>query len=142
MDSKKFDEGKELKDALPGEVFLFAMQGFINMGELLLTENPNSKAKNYVEPAKQLYQKMLMMFEFEPSEEHYTYESIMNCLGDLPVDETTFALKMVNVFIQGLEITMERNAYVATTRPNVVRNYEILTKMMEELDKYSERYRT
>lgn len=141
MEYGQFDEGKNLKDCLPGEIFLFAMQGFIFTGELLLRQNPNSKAKNYVEPAKQLYHKMLMMFEFEPSEEHYTYESIMNCLGDLPVDETTFAVKMVNEFIQGLEITMARNPYVATTRPNVVRNYEILTKMMEELDKYGERYR-
>lgn len=36
---------------------------------------------------------------------------------------------------------MARNPYVATTRPNVVRNYEIIANMMEELDKYSERYR-
>lgn len=79
-----FDEGKDLKDVLSGEVFLFAMQGFIFTGELLLRHNPNIKAKNYVEPAKQLYHKMLMMFEFEPSEEHYTYESIMNCLWDYP----------------------------------------------------------
>ena len=48
---------------------------------------------------------------------------------------------MVYEYIQGLEITMVRNPYVATTRPNVVRNYEILNKMMEELDKYGERYR-
>ena len=27
MAYNQFDEGKELKDALPGEVFLFAMQG-------------------------------------------------------------------------------------------------------------------
>ena len=36
MDTSKYDESKDLKDALPGEVFLFAMQGFIHMGELFL----------------------------------------------------------------------------------------------------------
>ena len=29
MNNSKFDEGKDLKDAAPAEVFLFAMQGFI-----------------------------------------------------------------------------------------------------------------
>ena len=45
MKSEKFDEGKDLSEALPGEIFLFAMQGFVAMGELLLSENPNSKAQ-------------------------------------------------------------------------------------------------
>ena len=142
MDSKKYDEGKEMKDALPGEIFLFAIQGFIFTGELLIKQNPNSKARLYVEPAKLLYEKLSALFEVEPTEEHYSYESIITCLGALPTEECAFAVQMVNEFIRGLEITMARNPYVATTRPNVVRNYEILNKMMEELDKYGERYRT
>ena len=141
MDSEKYDEGKELKDALPGEIFLFAIQGFIFTGELLIKQNPNSKAQLYVEPAKQLYEKLSALFEIDPTEEHYSYESIITCLGALPTEECAFAVQMVNEFIRGLEITMARNPYVATTRPNVVSNYEILTKMMEELDKYGERYR-
>lgn len=141
MDSEKYDEGKELKDALPGEIFLFAIQGFIFTGELLIKQNPNSKAQLYVEPAKQLYEKLSALFEIDPTEEHYSYESIITCLGALPTEECAFAVKMVYEYIQDLEITMVRNPYVATTRPNVVRNYEILNKMMEELDKYGERYR-
>ena len=141
MDSEKYDEGKELKDALPGEIFLFAIQGFIFTGELLIKQNPNSKAQLYVEPAKQLYEKLSALFEIDPTEEHYSYESIITCLGALPTEECAFAVKMVYEYIQGLEINMTRNPYVASTRPNVVRNYEILNKMMEELDKYGERYR-
>ena len=141
MEAEQFDEGKNLKDCLPGELFLFAIQGFILTGELLIKQNPNSKAQHYVEPAKQLYDKLSALFEVEPSEEHYSYESIITCLGALPIDECAFAIKMVNEFIQGMEINMARNPYIATTRPNVIRNYEILTKMMEELDKYGERYR-
>ena len=47
MESKEFDEGKALKDCLPGELFLFAIQGFIFTGELLIKQNPNSKAQLY-----------------------------------------------------------------------------------------------
>ncbi len=54
MDAVTDDEGKDLKNVLPGETFLFAMQGFIQMGELLLEENPNSKAKYYDEAAKDM----------------------------------------------------------------------------------------
>ena len=141
MDCKTFDEGKNLKDCLPGEIFLFAIQGFIFTGEMLINQNPESKAQRYVEPAKRLYEKLSVLFEVEPSEEAYSYESIITCLGALPTDECAFAIMMVNEFIQWVELTMSKNPYIATTRPNVVRNYEIITKMMEELDKYGERYR-
>lgn len=141
MKAEQFDEGKALKDCLPGELFLFAIQGFIFIGELLIKQNPDSKAQLYVEPAKQLYEKLSALFEIDPTEEHYSYESIITCLGALPTEECAFAVKMVYEYIQGLEINMTRNPYVASTRPNVVRNYEILNKMMEELDKYGERYR-
>ena len=72
MKSEKFDEGKDLSEALPGEIFLFAMQGFVAMGELLLYENPNSKAQYYIEPGKDMILKLSTMFELEPDFEPYS----------------------------------------------------------------------
>ena len=140
MDSKKFDEGKELKDALPGEVFLFAMQGFINMGELLLTENPNSKAQYYVEPGKEMLLKLSSMFELDPDYEPYSNECIVHSLSILREEERKFAVKMVLEFVQGIELTMTKNPILASQRPNVLRNYEIISKMIEEVNELSKHW--
>lgn len=142
MDSEKFDEGKELKDALPGEVFLFAMQGFINMGELLLTENPNSKAQYYVEPGKEMLLKLSTMFELDPDYEPYSNECIVHSLSIIREEERKFAVKMVLEFVQGIELTMIKNRPIlASQRPNVLRNYEIITQMIEEVNELSKHWK-
>ena len=140
MASKEFDEGKELKDALPGEVFLFAMQGFIHMGELLLSENPNSKAQYYVEPGRQMLLKLSTMFELEPDFEPYSNEAVVHTLYTLREEERNFAVKMVLEFVQGIELTMTKNPILANQRPNVLRNYEIISKMIEETNELSKRW--
>ena len=140
MDSEKFDEGKELKDALPGEVFLFAMQGFINMGELLLTENPNSKAQYYVEPGKEMLLKLSTMFELDPDYEPYSNECIVHSLSILREEERKFAVKMVLEFVQGIELTMTKNPILASQRPNVLRNYELITRMIEDVNELSKHW--
>ena len=141
MAYNQFDEGKELKDALPGEVFLFAMQGFINMGELLLTENPNSKAQYYVEPGKEMLLKLSSMFELDPDYEPYSNECIVHSLSILREEERKFAVKMVLEFVQGIELTMTKNPILASQRPNVLRNYEIITKMIEEVNDLSKHWK-
>lgn len=142
MDSEKFDEGKELKDALPEEVFLFAMQGFINMGELLLTENPNSKAQYYVEPGKEMLLKLSTMFELDPDYEPYSNECIVHSLSIIREEERKFAVKMVLEFVQGIELTMTKNRPIlASQRPNVLRNYEIITQMIEEVNELSKHWK-
>lgn len=128
MDSEKFDEGKELKDALPGEVFLFA-----------ITENPNSKAQYYVEPGKEMLLKLSSMFELDPDYEPYTNECIVHSLSILREEERKFAVKMVLEFVQGIELTMTKNPILASQRPNVLRNYEIITNMIEEVNELSKR---
>ena len=140
MAEKEFDEGKELKDALPGEVFLFAMQGFIHMGELLLSENPNSKAQYYVEPAKEMLLKLSSMFELDPEYEPYSNESIVHCLYTLREEERNFAVKMVLEFVKGIEMTMTNNPFLASQRPNAVRNYEIITRMINEVNELSKHW--
>jgi len=137
----EFDEGKDLKDATPAEVFLFAMQGFIYMGELLLAENKDSKAQFYIEPANEMVLKLSSMLEFEPEHEHYSYESLLHCLYDIREEERKFAVKMVLEFMQGIETTMTKNPILASQRPNVLRNYEIIAKMVEELNKRSINYK-
>ena len=140
MASKEFDEGKNLKDCLPGEVFLFAMQGFIHMGELLLSENPNSKAQYYVEPAKDRLLKLSSMFELDPEYETYSNKSIVHCLYLLREEERNFAVKMVLEFVQGIEMTMTKNPFLASQRPNAVRNYEIITRMINEVNELSKHW--
>lgn len=141
MAYNQFDEGKELKDALPGEVFLFAMQGFINMGELLLTENPNSKAQYYVEPGKEMLLKLSSMFELDPDYEPYSNECIVHSLSILREEERKFAVKMVLEFVQGIELTMTKNPILASQRPNVLRNYEIITRMIEDVNELSKHWK-
>ena len=140
MDTSKYDESKDLKDALPGEVFLFAMQGFIHMGELLLEENPNSKAQYYVEPGKDMLLKLSSMFELDPEYEPYSNESIVHCLYMLRDEERNFAVKMVLEFVQGIEMTMTKNPILASQRPNVIRNYEIITRMVDEVNELSKKW--
>ena len=142
MAYNQFDEGKELKDALPGEVFLFAMQGFINMGELLLTENPNSKAQYYVEPGKEMLLKLSSMFELDPDYEPYSNECIVHSLSILREEERKFAVKMVLEFVQGIELTMTKNPILASQRPNVLRNYEIITRMIEDVNELSKHWKS
>lgn len=137
MNNSEFDEGKDLKDAAPAEVFLFAMQGFIYMAELLLSENPNSKAQYYIQPGKDMLLKLSSMLELDPDYEKYSYESLLHCLNSIREEERTFAVKMVLEFMQGIETTMTKNPILASQRPNVLRNYEIIAKMVEELDKRS-----
>ena len=141
MAYNQFDEGKELKDALLGEVFLFAMQGFINMGELLLTENPNSKAQYYVEPGKEMLLKLSSMFELDPDYEPYSNECIVHSLSILREEERKFAVKMVLEFVQGIELTMTKNPILASQRPNVLRNYEIITRMIEDVNELSKHWK-
>ena len=141
MAYNQFDEGKELKDALLGEVFLFAMQGFINMGELLLTENPNSKAQYYVEPGKEMLLKLSTMFELDPDYEPYSNECIVHSLSILREEERKFAVKMVLEFVQGIELTMTKNPILASQRPNVLRNYEIITRMIEDVNELSKHWK-
>ena len=140
MAEKEFDEGKELKDALPGEVFLFAMQGFIHMGDLLLSENLNSKAQYYVEPAKDMLIKLSSMFELDPEYEPYSNGSIVHCLYTLREEERNFAVKMVLEFVKGIEMTMTKNPFLASQRPNAVRNYEIITRMINEVNELSKHW--
>ena len=140
MDTSKYDEGKDLKDALPGEVFLFAMQGFIHMGELLLEENPNSKAQYYVEPGKDMLLKLSSMFELDPEYEPYSNESIVHCLYMLRDEERNFAVKMVLEFVQGIEMTMTKNPILASQRPNAISNYEIITRMVDEVNELSKKW--
>ena len=141
MASKEFDEGKELKDALPGEVFLFAMQGFIHMGELLLSENSDSKAQYYVEPGKQMLLKLSTMFELDPEYEPYSVESVVHCLSQLREEERTFAVKMVLEFEQGIELTMIKNPIITNQRPNVIRNYQIINKMIDDVNELSKTWK-
>ena len=140
MDTSKYDESKDLKDALPGEVFLFAMQGFIHMGELFLQENPNSKAQYYVEPGKDMLLKLSSMFELDPEYEPYSNESIVHCLYMLRDEERNFAVKMVLEFVQGIEMTMTKNPILASQRPNAIRNYEIITRMVDEVNELSKKW--
>lgn len=140
MDTSKYDESKDLKDALPGEVFLFAMQGFIHMGELFLEENPNSKAQYYVEPGKDMLLKLSSMFELDPEYEPYSNESIVHCLYMLRDEERNFAVKMVLEFVQGIEMTMTKNPILASQRPNAIRNYEIITRMVDEVNELSKKW--
>ena len=140
MDTSKYDESKDLKDALPGEVFLFAMQGFIHMGELFLEENPNSKAQYYVEPGKNMLLKLSSMFELDPEYEPYSNESIVHCLYMLRDEERNFAVKMVLEFVQGIEMTMTKNPILASQRPNAIRNYEIITRMVDEVNELSKKW--
>ena len=141
MAYNQFDEGKELKDALLGEEFLFAMQDFINMGELLLTENPNSKAQYYVEPGKEMLLKLSSMFELDPDYEPYSNECIVHSLSILREEERKFAVKMVLEFVQGIELTMTKNPILASQRPNVLRNYEIITRMIEDVNELSKHWK-
>ena len=129
-----------MKDALPGEVFLFAMQGFIHMGELLLEENPNSKAQYYVEPGKDMLLKLSSMFELDPEYEPYSNESIVHCLYMLRDEERNFAVKMVLEFVQGIEMIMTKNPILASQRPNAIRNYEIITRMVDEVNELSKKW--
>ena len=140
MESKEFDEVKNLKDCLSGEGFLFAMQGFIHMGELLLSENPNSKAQYYVEPAKEMLLKLSSMFELDPEYEPYSNESIVHCLYTLREEERNFAVKMVLEFVKGIEMTMTKNPFLASQRPNAGRNYEIITRMINEVNELSKHW--
>lgn len=140
MDTSKYDGSKDLKDALPGEVFLFAMQGFIHMGELFLEENPNSKAQYYVEPGKDMLLKLSSMFELDPEYEPYSNESIVHCLYMLRDEERNFAVKMVLEFVQGIEMTMTKNPILASQRPNAIRNYEIITRMVDEVNELSKKW--
>ena len=135
MEENEFDESKDLSEAKPGEVFLFAMQGFVGMGEILLDQNPNSKAQFYIQPGKDMILKLSTMFELDPDFEPYSYESLIHCLMDIRKEERDFAIKMVLEFMQGIEVTMTKNPILAGQRPGVLRNYEIIAKMVEEIDR-------
>ena len=140
MKSEKFDEGKDLSEALPGEIFIFAMQGFVAMGESLLSENLNSKAQYYIEPGKDMILKLSTMFELEPDFEPYSNEAVVHTLYTLREEERNFAVKMVLEFVQGIELTMTKNPILASQKPNVLRNYEIISKMIEETNELSKRW--
>ena len=62
---------------------------------------------------------------------------MLHCLNSIREEERTFAVKMVLEFMQGIETTMTKNPILASQRPNVLRNYEIIAKMVDELDKRS-----
>ena len=110
------------------------------MGELLLEENPNSKAQYYVEPGKDMLLKLSSMFELDPEYEPYSNESIVHCLYMLRDEERNFAVKMVLEFVQGIEMTMSKNPILVSQRPNAIRNYQIITQMVDEVNELSKKW--
>ena len=56
-------------------------------------------------------------------------------------EERNFAVKMVLEFVQGIEMTMTKNPFLASQRPNAVRNYEIITRMINEVNELSKHWK-
>jgi len=83
--------------------------------------------------------KLSSMFELDPEYEPYSNESIVHCLYMLRDEERNFAVKMVLVFVQGIEMTMTKNPILASQRPNAIRNYEIITRMVDEVNELSKK---
>ena len=53
----------------------------------------------------------------------------------------TFAVKMVLEFEQGIELTMIKNPIITNQRPNVIRNYQIINKMIDDVNELSKTWK-
>ena len=57
------------------------------------------------------------------------------------VVQCNFAVKMVLEFVHGIEMTMTNNPILTSQRPNAVRNYEIITRMINEVNELSKHWK-
>ena len=92
-------------------------------------------------PGKEMLLKLSSMFELDPDYEPYSNECIVHSLSILREEERKFAVKMVLEFVQGIELTMTKNPILASQRPNVLRNYEIITRMIEDVNELSKHWK-
>ena len=85
--------------------------------------------------------KLSTMFELDPECEPYSVESVVHCLSQLREEERIFAVKMVLEFEQGIELTMTKNPIITNQRPNVIRNYQIINKMIDDVNELSKTWK-